>query len=189
MPGTELHAHPSQALLDMMSIREKKGGFEGLNRSPLSAISPIPGWPGPILSGLSRMGAKVTGLCAPETMIPKGIGQPLAVQWRRNMEACVEGFGCGHDAAGFRKERQGSLLFPSEREYASLYGLNQSRLALAAKDALIMHPGPLNRGVEISTLVADGEQSVILDQVTNGVALRMALFYLVSGGSKNADSN
>jgi len=67
--------------------------------------------------------------------------------------------------------------------------LNPSRLALAAKDALIMHPGPLNRGVEISTLVADGEQSVILDQVTNGVALRMALFYLVSGGSKNADSN
>jgi aspartate carbamoyltransferase catalytic subunit len=183
--GDGTHAHPSQALLDMMTIQEEKGGFEGLKVSIVGDISHSRVARSNII-GLSRMGAKVT-LCAPGTMIPVGIEQ-MGCTVARDMDACVT------DAdvvmmLRIQKERQGSLLFPSEREYASLYGLNPTRLALAAKDALIMHPGPLNRGVEISTLVADGEQSVILDQVTNGVALRMALFYLVSGGSKNADSN
>ena len=184
--GDGTHAHPSQALLDMMTIQEEKGGFEGLKVSIVGDISHSRVARSNII-GLSRMGAKVT-ICAPGTMIPIGIEQ-MGCTVAPDMDTCV----AGADVVmmlRIQKERQGgSLLFPSEREYAALYGLNPARLALAAKDALIMHPGPLNRGVEISTLVADGEQSVILDQVTNGVALRMALFYLVSGGNKNADSN
>ena len=184
--GDGTHAHPSQALLDMMTIQEEKGRFEGLKVSIVGDISHSRVARSNII-GLSRMGATVT-ICAPGTMIPIGIEQ-MGCTVAPDMDTCV----AGADVVmmlRIQKERQGgSLLFPSEREYAALYGLNPARLALAAKDALIMHPGPLNRGVEISTLVADGEQSVILDQVTNGVALRMALFYLVSGGTKNADSN
>ena len=88
-----------------------------------------------------------------------------------------------------QKERQGSILFPTEREYSTLFGLNRDRLKLAQKDVLVMHPGPMNRGVEISSDVADSDCSIILEQVTNGVALRMALFYLVAGGSRHADSH
>jgi aspartate carbamoyltransferase catalytic subunit len=102
------------------------------------------------------------------------------------MEACVA------DAdvimmLRIQKERMNDVLFPTEREYAGGFGLNRDRLALAKKDVTIMHPGPMNRGVEISSDVADAECSMILDQVTNGVALRMALFYLVAGGSRHAD--
>ncbi|MCP4682733.1 MAG: aspartate carbamoyltransferase, partial [Desulfobacterales bacterium] len=88
-----------------------------------------------------------------------------------------------------QKERQGSVLFPTEREYALRFGLDKTRMKLAKDDVTIMHPGPMNRGVEISSDVADCDQSMILEQVTNGVALRMALFYLVAGGSRHADSN
>jgi len=88
-----------------------------------------------------------------------------------------------------QKERQGNTLFPTEREYALRFGLDKARMALAKKDVTIMHPGPMNRGVEISSDVADCSSSMILEQVTNGVALRMALFYLLSGGSRDADSN
>ena len=183
--GDGTHAHPSQALLDMLTIQEEKGGVEGLKVSIVGDISHSRVARSNII-GLSRMGANVT-ICAPGTMIPVGIEQ-MGCTVAPDMDACVK------DAdvvmmLRIQKERQGSLLFPSEREYAALYGLNQRRLALAAKDALVMHPGPLNRGVEISTLVADAGQSVILDQVTNGVALRMALFYLVAGGSRHADTN
>ncbi|MCK5348653.1 MAG: aspartate carbamoyltransferase, partial [Desulfobacula sp.] len=105
-----------------------------------------------------------------------------------NMETCIE----GADVImmlRIQKERQDNILFPTEREYATLFGLNKARLNLAKKDVIVMHPGPMNRGVEISSDVADSDSSLILEQVTNGVALRMALFYLVAGGSRHADSD
>ncbi len=183
--GDGTHAHPSQALLDMMSIQERKGKLSGLNISIVGDISHSRVARSDII-GFSRMGAKVT-VCAPATMIPMGV-ETLGCQVAPNMESCVE----GADVImmlRIQKERQGNLLFPSEREYASLYGLNRDRLKLAKEDVLVMHPGPMNRGVEISSDIADSDCSMILDQVTNGVALRMALFYLVAGGSRHADSD
>ena len=104
------------------------------------------------------------------------------------MDSCVEG---ADVIMMFRiqRERQGNILFPTEREYASLYGLNPPRVKLAQKDVIVMHPGPMNRGVEIASEVANSDCSMILEQVTNGVALRMALFYIVAGGSRHADSD
>lgn len=183
--GDGIHAHPSQALLDMLSIREKKGTLKGLNISIVGDISHSRVARSDII-GFSKMGAHVT-ICAPQTMIPNGI-EALGCKIAKNMEACVE----GADVImmlRIQKERQGNILFPSEREYASLYGLNRARVALAQKDVIVMHPGPLNRGVEIASEVADSDCSMILDQVTNGVALRMALFYIVAGGSRHADSD
>jgi aspartate carbamoyltransferase catalytic subunit len=183
--GDGIHAHPSQALLDMMSILEKKGTLAGLNISIIGDISHSRVARSNII-GFSKMGAHVT-ICAPETMIPKGI-EHLGCEVAKNMDACVD----GADVImmlRIQKERQGNLLFPSEREYASLYGLNRARVKLAKKDVIVMHPGPMNRGVEISSEVADSDCSMILEQVTNGVALRMALFYLVAGGSRHADSD
>ncbi len=183
--GDGIHAHPSQALLDMMSIREKKGTLTGLNISIVGDISHSRVARSDII-GFSKMGAKVT-ICAPQTMIPKGI-ESLGCRVAKNMDSCVD----GADVImmlRIQKERQGNILFPSEREYASLYGLNPARVKLAQKDVVIMHPGPMNRGVEISSEVADSDCSMILDQVTNGVALRMALFYIVAGGSRHADSD
>ncbi len=183
--GDGIHAHPSQALLDMMTIQEQKGSLEGLSISLVGDISHSRVARSNII-GFSKMGARVT-ICAPNTMIPMGI-EGLGCRVAKNMEACVE----GADVImmlRIQKERQGNLLFPSEREYAGLYGLNRSRLKLAQADVIVMHPGPMNRGVEISSEVADSDCSMILDQVTNGVALRMALFYLVAGGSRHADSD
>lgn len=183
--GDGIHAHPSQALLDMMTIQEHKGSLEGLRISIVGDIAHSRVARSNII-GFSKMGAQVT-ICAPNTMIPMGI-EELGCRAAKNMEACVE----GADVImmlRIQKERQGNLLFPSEREYASLFGLNMARVKLAKKDVIVMHPGPMNRGVEISSEVADSECSLILDQVTNGVALRMALFYLVAGGSRHADSD
>ncbi len=183
--GDGIHAHPSQSLLDMMSIREKKGGLKGLNISIVGDISHSRVARSDII-GFSKMGANVT-ICAPQTMIPMGV-ESLGCRVAKNMDGCVE----GADVImmlRIQKERQGNILFPSEREYASLYGLNPARVKLAQKDVIVMHPGPMNRGVEISSEVADSDCSMILDQVTNGVALRMALFYIVAGGSRHADSD
>ena len=181
--GDGLHAHPSQALLDMMSVLEQKKKFKGLKISIVGDISHSRVARSGII-GFTRMGAQVT-VCAPETMIPRGI-ENMGCKVTDSMEECVT------DAdvimmLRIQKERMGNLLFPTEREYASRFGLNMDRVALAKPDVLIMHPGPLNRGVEISSDVADSDVSIILDQVTNGVALRMALFYLVAGGTKYAD--
>ncbi|WDP88658.1 MAG: aspartate carbamoyltransferase catalytic subunit [Desulfobacter sp.] len=183
--GDGTHAHPSQALLDMMSIREAKGKLEGLKVSIIGDISHSRVARSDII-GLTRMGARVS-ICAPDTMIPVGI-ENLGCRVEKTMESCVT------DAdvvmmLRIQKERMGNLLFPTEREYAGLYGLNNRRLGLAKDNVLVMHPGPMNRGVEISSEVADSGCSMILDQVTNGVALRMALFYLVAGGSRHADTD
>jgi aspartate carbamoyltransferase catalytic subunit len=183
--GDGIHAHPSQALLDLMSVREKKGKIAGLKISIIGDISHSRVARSDI-TGFSKMGATVS-ICAPRTMIPKGI-EKLGCTVSPNMEACIE----GSDVVmmlRIQKERQGSILFPTEREYATLFGLNMNRLKLAQKDVLVMHPGPMNRGVEISSDVADSDCSIILEQVTNGVALRMALFYLVAGGSRHVDTH
>ena len=183
--GDGIHAHPSQALLDMMSVREKKGRIKGLKLAMIGDIAHSRVARSDII-GFSRMGAQVT-VCAPLTMIPAGI-EALGCTVAPSMEACVA------DAdvimmLRIQKERMIDVLFPSEREYAGCFGLNTQRVALAHKDVIIMHPGPMNRGVEISSDVADGKYSMILDQVTNGVALRMALYYLVAGGSRYADTD
>jgi aspartate carbamoyltransferase catalytic subunit len=183
--GDGTHAHPSQALLDMLSIREAKGRIDGLKISIVGDISHSRVARSDII-GLTRMGASVS-ICAPETMIPKGI-EKLGCTVNTRIESCVE----EADVVmmlRIQKERMGNLLFPSEREYARLYGLNRDRVALASKDVVIMHPGPMNRGVEISSEVADSNGSMILDQVTNGVAVRMALFYLVAGGIRHANTD
>lgn len=183
--GDGIHAHPSQALLDMMSIREKKGTLDGLKISIIGDIAHSRVARSDI-TGFSKMGARVS-VCAPLTMIPMGI-EGLGCTVSPTIEDCID----GADVImmlRIQKERQGNILFPTEREYASLFGLNRQRMALAKDDVIIMHPGPMNRGVEIASDIADSEYSIILEQVTNGVALRMALFYLLAGGSRHADAD
>jgi aspartate carbamoyltransferase catalytic subunit len=177
--GDGFHEHPTQALLDMFTIREKLGRLEGLTVAIVGDIAHSRVARSNIY-GLATMGAKVR-VCGPPTMIPPGIERMGATVYY-NMDEAVE----GADVIMMLRlqlERQASGLFPGVREYARLYGLNQARVALAAKHALVMHPGPMNRGVEISSEVADSTP-VILDQVTNGVAVRMAVMFLLSGGSK-----
>jgi aspartate carbamoyltransferase catalytic subunit len=183
--GDGIHAHPSQALLDMMSVRENKGRIQGLKLAMIGDIANSRVARSNII-GFSKMGANVS-VCAPQTMIPAGIAA-LGCRVAPTMEACVA------DAdvimmLRIQKERQNDVLFPSEREYAGRFGLNKARLSLAKKDVTVMHPGPMNRGVEIASDVADADCSMILDQVTNGVALRMALYYLVAGGGRHADTD
>jgi len=183
--GDGLHAHPTQSLLDMMTVREKKGRIEGLKIAIIGDIAHSRVARSNI-NGFTKMGATVN-VTAPGTMIPKGI-ETLGCHVAPDIESCVE----GADVVmmlRIQKERQERILFPSEREYASRFGLTRERLALARMDAIVMHPGPMNRGVEIANGVADGKRSVILEQVTNGVALRMAVFYLVTGGKKYADKD
>ena len=183
--GDGLHAHPTQSLLDMMTVREKKGSIDGLKIAIIGDIAHSRVARSNI-NGFTKMGATVN-VTAPGTMIPKGI-QTLGCHVAPDIESCVE----GADVVmmlRIQKERQEKILFPSEREYAFLFGLTRERLALARMDAIVMHPGPMNRGVEIANVVADGKRSVILEQVTNGVALRMAVFYLVTGGKKYADKD
>ncbi len=183
--GDGTHEHPTQALLDMMTVREKKGRIEGLRIAIIGDISHSRVARSNCI-GFTKMGAQVT-LAGPPTMIPKGI-ESLGISVTYYMDEAIE----NADVImmlRIQKERQAGFLFPSEREYANTYGLNLNRLKRAKDDVLIMHPGPINRGVEISPEVADGPYSVILDQVTNGVAVRMALLYLVSGGKRNVDAD
>ncbi|MEZ4549133.1 MAG: hypothetical protein R2860_06205 [Desulfobacterales bacterium] len=135
------------------------------------------------IAGFTKMGAQVR-ISGPPTMIPKGI-ETLGADVTYDIDEAITGVDVVM-MLRIQKERQQRYLFPSEREYANRYGLSMARLERAKPDALIMHPGPLNRGVEISPAVADHINSVILNQVTNGVALRMALLYLVAGGMRNA---
>ena len=177
--GDGFHEHPTQALLDMFTIREKLGKIEGLVITIVGDIAHSRVARSNI-HGLVTMGAKVR-VCGPPTMIPQGI-EGLGARVFYDMDEAV----LGADAVMMLRlqlERQTAGLFPGVREYARLYGLNQVRLQGAAKHALVMHPGPMNRGVEISSEVADSTP-VILDQVTNGVAMRMAVMFLLSGGTK-----
>jgi len=177
--GDGSHEHPTQALLDLFTIREKLGRLEGLKVVIVGDISHSRVARSNI-HALLRMGATVT-VCGPPTMIPPGI-ERLGTQVCNNMDQAIE----NADVVMMLRlqlERQTAGLFPGVREYAKLYGLNRSRLERAAQRVLVMHPGPINRGVEISSEVAD-HASVILEQVTNGVAVRMAVMFLLSGGVK-----
>ncbi|MCP4367600.1 MAG: aspartate carbamoyltransferase catalytic subunit, partial [Deltaproteobacteria bacterium] len=180
--GDGMHAHPTQSLLDLMTIRDNKEKLNGLRIAIIGDITHSRVARSNCI-GFTKMGAKVI-LSGPQTMIPKGI-ETLGVSFTLNVKDAI----CDADVImmlRIQKERQKSFLFPSEREYARVYGLSNKKLEDAKDDVLIMHPGPINRGVEIAPEVADGPYSIILDQVTNGVAVRMALLFLVAGGTRNA---
>jgi len=178
--GDGMHEHPTQGLLDLFTILDKKGHLEGLKvvivgdvRHSRVARSNI--W------GLQKMGAKVV-LAGPPTLMPPDL-EGFGVKAYDRVEEAVENADVVM-ALRLQKERQDSGLFPSLREYAEIYGLTEQRVAGAKEDLLIMHPGPINRGVEISSSLADSPRSAVLDQVTGGVAVRMALLYLLLGGIK-----
>ncbi len=176
--GDGAHEHPSQALLDLMTIREHKGTLKGLEVAIVGDITHSRVVRSNIYA-LTRMGANVR-LAGPGTMVPPGIERLGNVSVFHDLRDAIQ------DAdvvmmLRIQMERQSKTLLPSLREYARFYGLNPLNLTLAKPDAIVMHPGPMNRGVEISSYVADGPQNVILNQVENGVAVRMALLYLVSG--------
>jgi aspartate carbamoyltransferase catalytic subunit len=181
--GDGMHAHPTQALLDMMTVRECKRRLEGLVIAIVGDIAHSR-VARSNLAGFRKMGAEVR-FCGPPTMMPHGV-EALGAHVTCDMDEAV----AGADVImmlRLQKERQKSFLFPSEREYALRYGLDEKRVQKAKPDVLILHPGPLNRGVEILPEVADGPHSLILEQVANGVAVRMAVLYLLGGGVRNAD--
>ncbi len=177
--GDGAHEHPTQALLDMMTIRLHKGTLRGLKVAIIGDIIHSRVARSNIF-GLTRMGAEVH-IAGPATMLPRFLDR-FGVRVHTDMNEAVR----NADVVMMLRiqlEREHLHIFPSLREYSSLYGLNREKLELAKPDALVMHPGPLNRGVEIASDVADGANSVILEQVSHGVALRMALLYLLTGGT------
>ena len=182
--GDGIHEHPSQGLLDLMTVMEHKGRIEGLTIAIIGDIAHSRVAHSDIV-GFTRLGAQVR-VAGPATFMPPGI-ESLAAQVCATVEQAVTGADVVM-ALRIQQERQHDPLIPSLREYARFYGVNRKLLELAKKDVLIMHPGPINRGVEMSPDVADGQGSVILDQVANGVAVRMALLYLVMGGEKGGDT-
>ncbi len=176
--GDGAHAHPTQALLDVFTIREKKGKIAGLNVTILgdilySRVARSNIW------ALQKLGAKVT-LCGPPTLVPAVFAEMGCRVLHDADEALREADII--NLLRIQHERQRATMFPSTGEYAALFGLNQSRFKKIKPDALIMHPGPINRGVEINSDVADCDRSLILEQVTNGLAVRMAVLFLVNGG-------
>lgn len=172
------HEHPTQALLDMMTIRERFGNLNDLTIGLIGDISHSRVALSNIF-GLKTMGARVL-VCGPSTLIPRGI-ERLGVEVFHNIDEVIPQVDV-LNILRLQLERQKSGLFPSLREYHNFFGITRERLERAAKPILIMHPGPMNRGLEISSHVADSEHSVILEQVTNGIALRMAVLYLLAGG-------
>ncbi len=175
--GDGWHEHPSQALLDLFTIKEKKGKIEGLTVVIIGDVAHSRVARSNILA-LSKMGAHVR-VVAPPTMLPMFVDR-LGAEVLYSLNDAV----IGADVImmlRLQRERLGKALLPSIREYAKLFCLTQEHVRLAKPEAIVMHPGPLNRGVEISPSVADSEAAVILDQVTNGVSVRMALMYLLSG--------
>lgn len=176
--GDGFNEHPTQALLDLMTIRLKKGGVAGLKVAIVGDIAHSR-VARSNLYALRKMGARVT-LAGPATMLPRDVAG-LGAEVTTSLEDAV----AGADVVmmlRIQTERQEQNVFPSLREYAQHYCLSRRHLDLAAPDVLVMHPGPINRGVEIAPEIADGPSSVILEQVTNGVAVRMAILYLLTGG-------
>jgi aspartate carbamoyltransferase catalytic subunit len=176
--GDGAHEHPTQALLDAFTIRERKGKIDGLNVTILgdilySRVARSNIW------ALTKLGAKVT-LCGPSTLVPRTFEQ-MGCRVTYSVDEAL----CDADIIHLLRiqhERQRKTMFPGIGEYTQLFGLNKARLAKAKPDALIMHPGPINRGVEIDSEIADCERSLILEQVTNGLAVRMAVLFLLNGG-------
>jgi aspartate carbamoyltransferase catalytic subunit len=179
--GDGAHEHPTQALLDALTIRQRKGTIEGLKVAIL----------GDLLHSrvarsnahlLTKLGAEVS-LAGPGTLAPpefESLVEGGRLRVERRMEEAIEGADVVM-VLRIQRERQDAAFFPSLREYAVHFGLNLRRLDLAKPDAIVMHPGPMNRGIEIASDVADGSRSLILDQVTNGVAVRMAVLYMLAG--------
>jgi aspartate carbamoyltransferase catalytic subunit len=183
--GDGWHEHPTQALLDVFTIKEKKGRVSGLMVVIVGDIAHSRVARSNILA-LTKLGAEVR-VVAPPTMIPFGL-EHFGVEVFHDLDEAL----IGTDVIimlRLQRERLGRALLPSLREYAKLFCLTTERLKLAKPDAIVMHPGPLNRGVEISPSVADSNVAVILDQVTNGVSVRMALMYLLSGSSERSTLN
>ncbi len=171
--GDGVHEHPTQGLLDIFTIRERKKTLQGIKVCLVgdilhSRVARSNIW------GLNKLGAKIR-VCGPPTLIPKKI-EDLGVEVFYDLEEAVK----DQDVLNILRiqlERQKGAFFPSIREYAAEYGITKERIKGAKPDVIIMHPGPINRGVELSSEVADGNQSVILDQVTNGVAVRMSVLF------------
>ncbi len=181
--GDGAHEHPTQALLDLFTVREKKGRLAGLKVAIVGDILHSRVARSNIY-GFTKMGAEVL-LAGPQTMRPAEV-ERMGVRWHTRLSEVIP----QADVIMMLRiqlERQGGGFFPTLREYSRFFGLNLEVLQAAQPEVLIMHPGPINRGVEISPEVADGPFSVILDQVTNGVAVRMALLYLLVGGEREAD--
>jgi len=183
--GDGINEHPTQALLDLYTIREKKGRIKDLEVAIIGDIDHSRVARSDII-GLIKMGADVT-ISGPPTMIPLN-ADSLGVKVTYNPAEAIK----SKDVIiilRIQLERQSKVLFPSIREYSTYFGINKEVMRNAKEDAIIMHPGPINRGVELSSDVADGPFSVILDQVSNGVAVRMALLYLLMGGSISDDAD
>ena len=181
--GDGMRSHPSQALLDMYTVREKFGKIEGLHIGIVGDILHSRVARSNII-GLLKMGAKVS-ICGPATLIPVGVES-----YGVSVYDCIDDLIARVDVLmllRLQQERQQQKYLPSIREYATVFGLNALRLKKAKKDIVIMHPGPTNRGVELSADVADGECSVILNQVANGIAIRMAILHLLSMKQGAAD--
>jgi aspartate carbamoyltransferase catalytic subunit len=176
--GDGAHEHPTQALLDVFTIRERRGKIAGLNVTILgdilySRVARSNIW------ALRKLGANVT-LCGPPTLVPRTFEQ-MGCRVTYDVNEAIAGADI-INLLRIQHERQRQTMFPSIGEYTALFSLNKARLALTKPDALIMHPGPINRGVEIDSDIADSARSVILEQVTNGLAIRMAVLFLISGG-------
>lgn len=176
--GDGAHEHPTQALLDTFTIREKKGKIAGLNVTILgdilySRVARSNIW------ALLKLGAKVT-LCGPSTLVPR-VFEQMGCRVTYNVDEAIADADV-LNLLRIQHERQRKTMFPSIGEYTSLFGLNKARFERCKPDALVMHPGPINRGVEINSEIADSARSVVLEQVTNGLAVRMAVLFLVNGG-------
>ncbi len=182
--GDGMHEHPSQALLDLMTVKQKKGRIRGLKVAIVGDIAHSRVARSNII-GFTRLGAEVT-IFGPATLIPYQAAE-LGCKVAGRLEEALEGADVVM-ALRVQRERLGEALLPSEREYARYFGLDRARLALAKPGALLMHPGPVNWGVELDPELADVMESVILEQVSNGVAVRMALLYLVLAGGEEAAS-
>ena len=181
--GDGMHEHPTQALLDAFTIRERKGRIKGLKVAIVGDLLHSRVLRSNVLL-LTKLGAEVW-VCAPATLIPAGMAS-MGVRVTTRVAEAVE----GADVIMMLRiqlERMQGGYFPSLREYFRTFGMTEERVKRAKPDVIIMHPGPINRGVEIASEVADGKASVILDQVANGVAVRMAVLYLLAGGAEATD--
>ena len=181
--GDGAHEHPTQALLDLMTIRQVKGSIAGLTVALIgdighSRVARSNIW------GLLKLGAKVI-LCGPPTLVPRGF-EKLGCEVAHHLDDVIPRCDVVN-ALRIQRERQERGLFPSLSEYSHFYGLTRERIQRGKPDLLVLAPGPINRGVELTPEVADGPQSAILDQVTNGLAVRMAVLYLVSGRAGTAE--
>ena len=183
--GDGIHEHPTQAILDLTSLYEKFGYLKGLKIGIIGDISHSRVALSNIY-GLKSMGAEVT-LCGPATLIPPH-AEKLGVNVNYNLDEVIE-WADALNVLRIQRERMGGGLLPSIREYRNLFGITPERLENHKKELVIMHPGPMNRGVEIDSAIADSDQAIILDQVLNGVASRMAILYLLLGVKEEEGKN